>query len=145
MVILFTLLIGGILFLLQRILYARWWSRGVAVKLSFDKELVRAGDQVKLLEMVETKNGLPLSSLKVKFQCSRYLEFSDGQNGNVTDKYYRNDLFSVMPYQRITRTHKITCPKRGYYGIDGINLVGADLFFSEEMVADRTSDATVYV
>lgn len=145
MVILFTLLIGGILFFLQRILYVRWWSRGVAVKLSFDRETVRAGEQVKLLEMVENNKGLPLSSLKVKFQCSRYLEFSDGQNGNVTDKYYRNDLFSVMPYQRITRTHKITCPKRGYYGIDGINLVGADLFFSKEMMEDRTSDAIVHV
>lgn len=115
------------------------------VKLSFDKEMVRAGEQVNLLEMVENKKGLPLSSLKVKFQCSRYLEFSDGQNGNVTDKYYRNDLFSIMPYQRITRTHKINCPRRGYYGIDGINLVGADLFFSEEMMADRTSNAIVHV
>lgn len=115
------------------------------VKLSFDRETVRAGEQVKLYEMVENKKGLPLSSLKVKFQCSRYLEFSDGQNGNVTDKYYRNDLFSVMPYQRITRTHMITCPKRGYYGIDGINLVGADLFFSKEMMEDRTSNAIVHV
>lgn len=115
------------------------------VKLSFDRETVRAGEQVKLLEIVENKKGLPLSSLKVKFQCSRYLEFSDGQNGNVTDKYYRNDLFSVMPYQRIIRTHMITCPIRGYYGIDGINLVGADLFFSKEMMEDRTSDAIVHV
>lgn len=145
MVILFTLLIGGILFFLQRILYARWWSRGVIVSLFFEKESVRAGEKVRLLETVENHKSLPLSSLKVKFQCSRYLEFSDSQNGNVTDKYYRNDLFAVMPYQRIIRTHEVTCPKRGYYGIDGINLVGADLFFSEEMTADRTSNAIVYV
>lgn len=145
MVILFTLMVGGILFFLQRVLYAHWWSRGVNVRLFFERDTVRAGEWVKLFEVVENHKSLPLSSLKVKFQCSRYLEFSDGQNGNVTDKYYRNDLFAVMPYQRITRTHEITCPKRGYYGIDGINLVGADLFFSEEMVADRTSDAVLHV
>lgn len=145
MVILFTLLVGGILFFLQRILYAHWWSRGVTVRLSFEKETVHAGEQVKLFEMVENHKSLPLSSLKVKFQCSRYLEFSNGQNGNVTDKYYRNDIFTVMPYQRVTRTHEVNCPKRGYYGIEGINLVGADLFFSEEMTADRTSDAVVHV
>lgn len=133
------------MFFLQRILYAHWWSRGVIVRLSFERETVRAGEQVKLFEVVENHKKLPLSSLKVKFQCSRYLEFSDDQNGNVTDKYYRNDLFAVMPYQRVTRTHELTCPKRGYYGIDGINLVGADLFFSEEMVADRTSDVVVHV
>lgn len=145
MVILFTLMVGGILFFLQRILYAHWWSRGVIVRLFFEKETVQAGERVKLFEVVENHKNLPLSSLKVKFQCSRHLEFSDGHNGNVTDKYYRNDLFAIMPYQKITRTHEIICPKRGYYGIDGINLVGADLFFSEEMVADQTSDAVVHV
>lgn len=145
MVILFTLLAGGGLFFLQRILYARWWSRGVAVRLSFEKEIVRPGEPVRLFEVVENQKKLPLSSLKVKFQCSKYLEFSDAQNGNVTDKYYRNDLFSVMPYQRITRTHEASCSRRGYYGIDEINLVGADLFFTEEMSADRESGAVLHV
>lgn len=145
MVIIIAALLGGGFFLAQRMLYARWWSRGVYVFLHFDKEMVRAGEKTCLSEIVENRKRLPLSSLKVKFQCSRYLEFSDRENGMVTDKYYRNDLFTVMPYQRITRTHQLACPKRGYYGIEGIDLVGADLFFSEEMTASRKSDAAIYV
>lgn len=145
MVIILAMLLAGILFVLQRFFYSRWWNKGVSVKLRFEKEMVHAGGQIKLLETVENRKLLPLSSLKVKFQCSRYLEFSDSQNGNVTDKYYRNDLFAVMPYRKITRTHLITCPQRGYYGIEGVDLVAVDLFFSEEMMADLESDATLYV
>lgn len=145
MVIIFAMALTGALFLLQRALYVRWWERGVAVELHFEKDMVRAGEQVRFLETVENRKWLPLSSLKVKFQCSRYLVFPGSQNGNVTDQYYRNDLFALMPYRKITRTHLITCPQRGYYGIEGVDLVGADLFFSREMVADRMSDASLYV
>lgn len=133
------------LFLLQKRLYRRWWSRKVSVELKFEREMVQAGGWVKLLEILENRKWLPLPALKIKFQCSRYLEFPDEENGRVTDKYYRNDLFSMMPYRRITRAHKVSCPKRGYYGIDGIDLVGADLFFSQEMIESRESNALLYV
>lgn len=145
MVIIWAALLAWGIFLLQRIVYRRLWRDGVAVSLMFDKDTVRAGEEVKLLEIVENRKRLPLSSLKVKFQCSRYLEFSDGTNSSVTDRYYRNDLFSMRSYQRITRTHNISCPKRGYYGIYGIDLVGADLFFSEEMVASLSSETILHV
>ncbi len=145
MVILFAALFGGVLFLLQRILYSYLWDKEVAVSLCFAKEMVQAGEQVELYEVIENNKRLPLPSLKVKFQCSRHLIFSDRENGSVTDKYYRNDLFSIMPYRRITRTHRIFCPKRGYYGIHGIDLVGADLFFSQEMMAGRESGTALYV
>ena len=145
MVVIFAALLAFGMFLLQRILYKHWWNKGISVTLDFEKELVHAGETVKLLEIVENRKRLPLSSLKVKFQCSRYLLFPEQSNGNVTDKYYRNDLFTLMPYKRITRSHQILCPKRGYYGIYGIDLVGADLFFSEEMMDSLTSDTVIYV
>lgn len=145
MVIIFAALLAAALFGLQRTFYVHWWERGVIVKLQFEKDMVRAGEQIRLFEIVENHKWLPLSSLKVKFQCSRYLKFSDSQNGNVTDKYYRNDLFALMPYRKITRTHMVTCPQRGYYEIEGVDLVGADLFFSREMMAGRISDAALHV
>ena len=145
MVIIFAGLFLLLLFTLQRGLYKRWWNRGVSVKLEFEEEMVQEGEEVKLLEIVENRKRLPLSSFKVKFQCSRHLEFPEGGAGSVTDKYYRNDMFSIMPYQRITRTHQIHCRKRGYYGIYSIDLVGADLFFSEEMVDNISADAVLYV
>lgn len=145
MVIVFTGLFALVLFWLQQQLYRRWWTKEIKVLLRFEKSMVRAGEKVELVEVVENRKRLPLPSIKVKFQCSRYLVFSDSANSSVTDRYYRNDLFSVMPYQRVTRTHHISCPRRGYYGIYGIDLVGADLFFSEEMTCSMGSEAVLYV
>lgn len=145
MVIVFAGLFALVLFWLQRQLYRRWWTQDVSVVLNFEKTMVRAGEEVRLLEVIENRKWLPLPSLKVKFQCSRYLIFSDSTNSSVTDRYYRNDLFSVMPYQRVTRTHHVSCPQRGYYGIYGIDLVGADLFFSQEMTHSTGSETILYV
>ena len=145
MVIVFAGLFALALFWLQRQLYRRWWTQDVSVVLNFEKTMVRAGEEVRLLEVIENRKRLPLPSLKVKFQCSRHLIFSDSTNSSVTDRYYRNDLFSVMPYQRITRTHHVSCPRRGYYGIYGIDLVGADLFFSQEMTHSTGSETILYV
>lgn len=145
MVIIFAGLFALFLFWLQRQLYRKWWKQKVSVTLNFEKTMVKAGEEVRLWEVVENRKRLPLPSLKVKFQCSRYLVFLDSTNSSVTDRYYRNDLFSVMPYQRVTRTHSIFCPQRGYYGIYGIDLVGADLFFTEEMTDSRESETLLYV
>lgn len=145
MVILLIALFAGALFLLQRFLYRSFWDKGIVVKLSFGDELVTAGEKTSLLEIVENRKWLPLATLKVKFQCSKDLRFPDADNSAVTDKYYRNDLFSIMPYQRIIRTHKIECPVRGYFGIYGIDLVGTDLFFSAEMHGQLDSDSRLYV
>lgn len=145
MVILFVGLLAGILFLLQQYAYRKWWSREVNVSLEFEKECVTAGGHVNLLETVENRKWLPLPSVKVKFQCARELVFANEKNSAVTDKYYRNDLFAVMPYNRVIRTHKVYCLKRGYYEIDGIDLVGADIFLSQEMSESRSSATFLYV
>lgn len=145
MVILFIAALTGIMYMLQKLLYREFWKKGVSVTLSFGDEMVEAGADAALLEVVENRKWLPLATLKVKFQCSRCLKFADTDNSAVTDMYYRNDLFSVMPYQRITRTHRLSCPQRGYFGIYGIDLVGADLFFSIEMHTHFDSDTGIYV
>lgn len=145
MVILFIAFIAGLLFLLQKFLYKKFWKEGVAVTLSFSEEMVEAGDGAALLEIMENRKWMPLAILKVKFQCSRNLIFADMDNSAVTDMFYRSDLFSIMPCQRITRIHRISCPKRGYYGIYGIDLVSADLFFSTELHDHRESDVRIYV
>ncbi|MGN0376415.1 MAG: DUF58 domain-containing protein [Suilimivivens sp.] len=145
MVILFIAFLAGVMYLLQKLLYRQFWEKGVSVRLSFEEEMVEAGDDAALLEVVENRKWLPLATLKVKFQCSKNLKFTDTDNSAVTDLYYRNDLFSIMPYQRITRTHRLNCPQRGYFGIYGIDLVGADLFFSIELHAHQDSNTRIYV
>ena len=145
MIIIFIGLIAVALFFTQLYLYRKLWNKELSVTMVFKDETVRSGDFTILTQIVENRKWLPLPALKVKFQCSGYLKFASDKSSQVSDMYYRNDLFSLMPYRRVKRNHRVLCSRRGYYGIRGIDLVGADLFLTQEMVVSRMGETWIYV
>ena len=144
-----TIIIIGIaaflLYVLQLEIFKRFWDKNLSVTLSFQDHSLQEGEKGWLRETIENRKRLPLPMLKVKFQCSRELQFSDAGETAVTDFYYRNDIFTVMPYQKITRRLEFTGKKRGYYSIRGIDLVGADLFLSKEIHKQEKTDTICLV
>lgn len=144
-----TIIIIGIaaflLYVLQLEIFKRFWDKNLSVTLSFEDHSLQEGEKGWLRETIENRKRLPLPMLKVKFQCSRELQFSDAGETAVTDFYYRNDIFTVMPYQKITRRLEFTGKKRGYYSIRGIDLVGADLFLSKEIHKQEKTDTICLV
>lgn len=138
---------GGafLLYLLQLGIYRKFWDKELRVSLRFASESVYEKETAVLEEVVENHKRLPLPVLKVKFRCSRYLQFEQAKNAAVTDFYYRNDVFTALPMKRITRSLPFVCTKRGYYGIRGIDLLSSDLFLSKSFIAERESETTLYV
>ncbi len=145
MKILSALLGALLLYLLQNYLYHKYWNKNLSVDLRFSEDRAVEGDELQLYETVLNKKLLPLPILKVKFMTSRYLCFQDMNNSIVTDNYYRNDLLSIMMYQKLTRTLTFLCAHRGYYVIDNIDAVGSDMFVSFEAVAGYDLDISLYV
>ncbi len=133
------------LYYLQQQLYRRRWNKSLYVTLQFQKTSLFEGEESRLYEVIENRKKLPLPMLKVKFQTSRNLEFTDIQGSRVTDYFYRNDVFDVGGGEKITRTLQFTGKKRGYYKINGIDLVGADLFLSCELLESREANQYIYV
>ncbi|MBD5454576.1 MAG: DUF58 domain-containing protein, partial [Lachnospiraceae bacterium] len=138
-------LFAYLLFLLQRKLYGILWQKNLGIRLEFTEISLFEGEKGELLEIIENGKRLPLPMLKVKFQTDRNLQFTDTQNSKVTDFYYRNDIFQVKGRERITRKLEFIAAKRGYYRINNIDLVAADLFLSTEMVESRHTDQYFYV
>lgn len=132
-------------FELQRQIYRERWNRNLLVRVLFSSPYIYEGDEGELLEVIENRKRLPLPMLKVKFQTSRNLAFVDNRVSVVTDRYYRNDVFQVSGGERITRTLRFVGRKRGYYKIQGIDLVSADLFLTSEMIESREMDGYFYV
>lgn len=130
---------------LQYFIYCKFWYRSLNVTCRFENEQIQTGEQGNLLLIVENRKRLPLPMLKVKFSCSKNLEFEDMDNGAVSDKYYRNDIFSMMPRQRITRKLHFVCHKRGYYEIGNLDLLGSDIFLSGEWAIEYPSSTKIYV
>jgi hypothetical protein len=145
MILLSAMLGALLLYLLQNYLYHKYWNKNLSVMLNFSEEAAVEGEEVILYETLINKKFLPLPILKVKFMTSKYLAFQDMNNANVTDHFYRNDLISILMYQKLTRSLTFLCSHRGYYCIQNADVVCSDLFLTFEKVANYDMNLNLYV
>lgn len=136
---------AGLVYLLQSFLYQKYWSSRLSVSIRFQDKPVLEGETALLTEVIENRKLLPLSYLHVKFRISRFLEFESMENASISDWTYKNDIFSVLFHQRITRTLPFHCRKRGYYTIDQADLVSANLLLTNSYVEIRPQQTSFYV
>lgn len=146
MEILFAILGAFVVYALQGFLYSHYWDKGLTAELQFSRSEMAEGESCQLKEVVMNKKLLPVPMLHVKFQTDRSLVFEGEKNLSVSDKCYKNDIFSLMMYQKITRTLNFTAAKRGLYWIDRLDLVSSDLFMKESLLAsvDNRVELLVY-
>lgn len=122
-------------YLLCNYLYSRLWDYGLDTQVHFSAKQAAVGDRLELLEVITNNKILPLSMVRIKFQMDRRIRFMDEeQTTAVSDKCYKNDVFSLLFYQRITRTLPFVCQKRGFFTIENIDLVSTNLFMNAQYV-----------
>ena len=85
------------------------------------------GDEVGLVEIVSNRKWLPLPWLKSELSTSRWLEYAGSQSEVVGDRRYVPSFFTLKSYQKVSRTWKVRCLKRGVFEIRRVDLVGSDL------------------
>ncbi len=135
------------MYMLLRILYAKRWNKNLTANVKFSVDHVVQGETLELVEIVTNRKKLPLAYINLKFAVDKSIYFSDGSdNWCITDKSYRNDIFSLMMYQKVTRSIPIKCSKRGVYIIDKLELVSNGLFMNDVCVmgVEQYTEVTVY-
>jgi uncharacterized protein (DUF58 family) len=130
---------------LQRLIYSRFWQRNLEIELRFSTPTGVEGNSIMLIERLTSRKILPLPWLTVKFQVSRNLVFPDKIHAAVTDYYYREDLFSLGMYQRISRSLPVVLRKRGFYLIKSIDLLSSDLLLTVKLVGHTASSSSLTV
>lgn len=120
--------------LLQSWVYRRYWDVKLDAAVFFPPAPAVEGESTQLTEVITNQKFLPLPALHVKFQFHRNLQFQNQENTAVTDQCYRSDIFSVLPFQRITRTLTVSCPHRGYYTIRQLDLIAHNLLMTDALV-----------
>ena len=143
--ILLAIVIVIVIYLLQWTLTRKHWDRGLSVSLSFSDVCVETDQSSVLKEVVENAKFLPLPIFHVKFSTSRHFLFDDRENSAVTDSFHRNDAFSIMGNQRITRSLTFRADKRGYYTIANINILTKDFFMTRTFAKTMDSNSWIYV
>lgn len=143
--LLLALLFAAIVYCIQKSIYYRNWSKQLTAKLILSKQECRVGDLVTLKEEICNQKLLPLPALHVKFNTPRSFHFENKENTTITDRNYRDELFSILGYQKITRTLTFTPRLRGYFVLNQLDLVATDFFMTNSYATHYASDTFCYV
>lgn len=143
------LMIAGaaIVYLLLKRFYIKHWNSDLKMSIKFSVSDAVCGDTFELVEVVSNEKRLPLPFIHLKFQASSSLVFKDGsENSRITDATYRDDVFSLLMNQRITRRIPVTCNQRGVYSVNNVEMTFTGLFMNDICVykADNTASVTIY-
>lgn len=137
--------IAIVIYSVQTMLYRKFWDQNLMVTIRFEDECVMAGGKTSLLEVINNAKFLPMAVFHVKFSCSKTFRFDDRENSVVTDAYHRNDVFSIMGNQKISRRLTFTAEHRGYYEINSLHILTRDFFLSNRFAKLLNNDTHIYV
>ena len=129
-----------------RLLYRRAGLNKLDIQVSFSKPRATEGSSLTITTVLTNAMWLPLPWVSVKLKVSKHLIFSDMENAQVTDFFYRNDLYNILMRQRITRRLSFVCGKRGYYTIPRVDIAAWDILMEAKSaaVAECNAHLTVY-
>jgi len=144
---LISFLIGiAVVYILQAHLYRRYWNYKLKASAQFLNSIVTEGDSVIIEEKIENRKWLPLPMVTMKYTLSNsFVEKEKSIQRNV-DNYNRNEIFSILMFQRIRRKIEFVCKRRGVYRIKDLNILVGNLFLNETNFAELESGKklTVY-
>lgn len=124
LVVLFVLAGMNLIFCLVLHFFA---LRGLQCQRHFSVPCAYEGDTVEVVEVVRNDRPLLVPWLRIESRISRNLCFGRQDNLAVKGEMYHRSLFMLMPYQQITRRHRVLLRKRGAYDIGNVTLTAGDL------------------
>lgn len=129
----------------QRVIYEKYWADHLDVKISYKNANCVAGEENELVEVIVNDKWLPLPMLHVKFDTPKSFVFENEKNSSISDYYYRDDVFTIMGHQSVTRTLKFKCMGRGCFYMHDTNITSSDLFLSATLTDRRKNEKIIHV
>ncbi len=145
MQLIIAVLIAVLIYGLQYRLYRNLWDEKLDIDIRFDEIYMDVGERNSLTEIITNSKFLPLPVFHVKYATSRSFKFDDCENASITDMYHRNDVFSIMVNQKVTRKLYFTATKRGFYTVNSLNVIAKDFFMTKTFAKSIPNYSEVYV
>lgn len=114
--------------LLQAFIYRKLAFKGVYYKRGFSRDSAYEGEAVEFVEVIGNQKPLPLPWVRVESRISPNLRFmaEDGEREIAADQYHKS-LFFLGAYRQITRRHRVSLHRRGYYPLTDVALSAGDI------------------
>ncbi|MDC3417970.1 DUF58 domain-containing protein [Aquibacillus salsiterrae] len=120
---------------IQSRMYEKWGFANIYYSRSFNRTAVFEGEEIEMIDEISNRKLLPLPWLRLesKMNANFLFQNQDDKGAQVENEVFHRTIFSLFPYQKITRKHFLTCTKRGYYQLDTVSMSIGDPFgFSEK-------------
>jgi len=101
--------------------------KGLQCSRSFSAPAAHEGETVEVIEVMRNDRPLLVPWIRLESRISSHLHFGRQENLGVSGEMYHRSLFMLMPYQQITRRHRVRLAKRGAYDIGNATLTAGDL------------------
>jgi uncharacterized protein (DUF58 family) len=133
MIFFWFLLTAGLILYAQGAIFRRYSLRSLHYSRRFQKNTCVRGEEIELIEELSNTKWLPVPWLRAESQLSAYLKFRGADNFAISSgQHYQNhrSFFSLAPYTKLTRTHRLTPTRRGSYSLSSITMTAGDLLGS---------------
>jgi uncharacterized protein (DUF58 family) len=107
-------------------------------------ETAYVGDNISMVEVIHNISLLPFPWLTLQTKIDEGLEFKQLSDMHISGAYHRS-VFSLMPFSRITRNHKVKCTKRGEYKLTHITLSTGDIFGLLSKIYELSCNSSILV
>lgn len=124
------------------IIYRKNWGKKLKINIMFNKDGIFEGEKGEVHETITNTKFMPVWWGDIQFFVSHFIKF-DGSN--IDHDYYKEDIVSVLSYEKVKRVLPFTALKRGYYTIEKSEIITDDLFFKYRYIKKFPTFTELYV
>ena len=134
-----------LVFIIQKIVYAKLWAKGLSATCRFSRDFIECGEGADLKLVVTNEKSLPLPIFQLKFSLDRSLKFFDMENAAITDKYHKNEVFALSGNQKVSRKVAFVGQERGVVEISNVSMIAKDFFMISTYAKYVNDSDIIYV
>jgi uncharacterized protein (DUF58 family) len=131
---------------LQNLLFYRRGLANIIYKRRFSSRSCHAGDEIQMVEEISNNKILPVPWLKVESRMPKALSFGQMDDLTISGDMYHRSLFFMGSFRKITRTHRVSCIKRGRCDLNSVSISAGSLlgFMNLTTELDLSAQVSIY-
>jgi len=134
-----------IVYFAYSVIFSRIWDKELYADIRFETGHAVCGEDAVLVETITNRKMFPIPVVNIKFHIDRSLVYSQMENVSLSDKTYKNDIFSLLMYQKITRKLVFNCKRRGFYRLDSMDVIAINMFNDRKYIKPQALDSGILV
>jgi uncharacterized protein (DUF58 family) len=132
-------------FFIQGVVTKKWGLKGIRYHRYFERTSVFEGEKVVMVDEIMNRKILPVAWLRLETKMNSNLMNEESIVPENKGMAFHRTLFSLLPYQKITRRHQLIGKKRGYYPHQSVSVTVGDVMGYGEVFDSLTAHTAITV